>query len=120
MTKLNPDSIAAPLGLYTHAIAVDGPGRWLHVSGQVGVRPEHIPLQGEGTAMTASLQHIERLGDSSLLYVQIPGQAIATVKVEGSASLAAGSALTLRLQADQLHLFDSAGLACHRTVQLPE
>ena len=40
MTKLNPDSIAAPLGLYTHAIAVDGPGRWLHVSGQVGVRPD--------------------------------------------------------------------------------
>lgn len=40
MTLLNPPSIAAPLGLYTHAIAVDRPGRWLHVSGQVGVRPD--------------------------------------------------------------------------------
>ena len=108
------------VGGQTITVAVDARHLQAGASVQVGVRPEHIPLQGEGAAMTASLQHIERLGDSSLLYVQIPGQAIATVKVEGSASLAAGSALTLRLQADQLHLFDSAGLACHRTVQLPE
>jgi multiple sugar transport system ATP-binding protein len=108
------------VGGQTVTVAVDARHLEAGATVQVGVRPEHIPLQGEGTAVAASLQHIERLGDSSLLYVQIPGQAIATVKVEGSASLAAGSALTLRLQADQLHLFDSAGLACHRTVQLPE
>jgi multiple sugar transport system ATP-binding protein len=70
--------------------------------------------------VAAQLQHIERLGDSSLLYVQISGQPIATVKVEGSAAMAAGSALTLRLLPDQLHLFDSQGIACHRTVELPE
>lgn len=40
MTALNPPSIAAPLGLYSHAIVIDAPGRWLHVSGQVGVRPD--------------------------------------------------------------------------------
>jgi multiple sugar transport system ATP-binding protein len=89
---------------------------------QVGIRPEHIPLgaEGAGTGVTASLQHIERLGDASLLYVQIPGQPMATVKVEGSAALAAGSVLTLRLMPDQLHLFNSQGIACHRTVELPE
>ena len=108
------------VGGQTVKVAVDARHLEAGATVQVGVRPEHIPLQGEGATVAASLQHIERLGDSSLLYVQIPGQAIATVKVEGSASLAAGSALTLRLQADQLHLFDSAGLACHRTVQLPE
>jgi multiple sugar transport system ATP-binding protein len=86
---------------------------------QVGIRPEHIPVQGQGASLRAQLQHIERLGDSSLLYVQIAGQPIATVKVEGSASLAAGSDLTLYLMADQLHLFDHQGIACHRTVELP-
>ena len=45
---------------------------------------------------------------------------MATVKVEGSAALTAGSALTLRLIPDQMHLFDSQGIACHRTVELPE
>ena len=110
------------MGGQTISVAVDARHLKIGESVQVGVRPEHIPLgsEGAGTGVNASLQHIERLGDSSLLYVQIPGQAIATVKVEGSASLAAGSALTLRLMPDQLHLFDSRGIACHRTVELPE
>ena len=110
------------VGGQTISVAVDARHLQAGASVHVGIRPEHIPLgaEGAGTGVAASLQHIERLGDSSLLYVQIPGQPIATVKVEGSAALAAGSALTLRLQADQLHLFDSQGIACHRTVELPE
>ena len=110
------------VGGQTISVSVDARHLKAGESVQVGIRPEHIPLgsEGAGTGVAASLQHIERLGDSSLLYVQIPGQPIATVKVEGSASLAAGSALTLRLIPDQLHLFDSQGIACHRTVELPE
>ena len=90
-----------------------------------GERQYGITLLTEsGSGKTTAAEHfrdgIERLGDASLLYVQIPGQLMATVKVEGSAALAAGSALTLRLMPDQLHLFDSQGIACHRTVELPE
>jgi hypothetical protein len=47
------------------------------------------------------------------------GQAVATVKVEGSATTSAGTSLTLCLMPDQLHLFDSQGMACQRTVELP-
>jgi multiple sugar transport system ATP-binding protein len=123
-TLLSADASHASVdvGGQTIRVAVDARHLKTGESVQVGIRPEHIPLGGEGagTGVSASLQHIERLGDSSLLYVQIPGQPIATVKVEGSASLATGSALTLRLMPDQLHLFDSQGIACHRTVELPE
>ncbi len=35
--KLNPSTIAAPGGRYTHAIEVPPGARWLVVSGQVGV-----------------------------------------------------------------------------------
>jgi multiple sugar transport system ATP-binding protein len=110
------------VGGQTLTVSVDARHLKAGESVQVGIRPEHIPLctVGEGTGVAAQLQHIERLGDSSLLYVQIAGQPIATVKVEGSAAMAAGSALTLRLLPDQLHLFDSQGIACHRTVELPE
>ena len=110
------------VGGHTLTVAVDARHLNAGEAVQVGIRPEHIPLgaEGAGTAVTASLQHIERLGDASLLYVQIPGQPMATVKVEGSAALTAGSALTLRLIPDQMHLFDSQGIACHRTVELPE
>jgi multiple sugar transport system ATP-binding protein len=90
---------------------------------QLGIRPEHIPLTapGVGTKVTGHLQHIERLGDSSLLYVQMgEGQAVTTVKVEGSATTHAGTSLNLSLMPEQLHLFDSQGMACHRTVDLPQ
>ncbi|OYU68414.1 MAG: hypothetical protein CFE45_42900 [Burkholderiales bacterium PBB5] len=75
---------------------------------------------GEGTGLPATLLHVERLGDSSLLYVNVgAGFPTLTVKVEGSVSRPAGTALTLRLLPDQLHLFDAAGQACQRTVDLP-
>jgi multiple sugar transport system ATP-binding protein len=89
---------------------------------QIGVRPEHMAVadSGEGAALPASLLHVERLGDSSLLYVNVgPGLPTMTVKMDGSVSRAAGSALTLRLVPEALHLFDSAGQACVRTVELP-
>ena len=89
---------------------------------QLGIRPEHIPLTSAGTGsnVSAHLQHIERLGDSSLLYVQMgEGQAVTTVKVEGSASTHAGTSLNLCMMPDQMHLFDSQGMACQRTVELP-
>jgi multiple sugar transport system ATP-binding protein len=89
---------------------------------QLGIRPEHIPLtsSGAGSHVAGHLQHIERLGDSSLLYVQMgDGQAVTTVKVEGSATTVAGTSLNLCLLPDQMHLFDSQGMACRRTVELP-
>ena len=89
---------------------------------QIGVRPEHMAVadSGEGAALPATLLHVERLGDSSLLYVNVgPGLPTMTVKMDGSVSRAAGSALTLRLVPEALHLFDGAGQACGRTVDLP-
>jgi multiple sugar transport system ATP-binding protein len=89
---------------------------------QLGVRPEHMAVadSGEGAALAATLLHVERLGDSSLLYVNVgPGLPTMTVKMDGSVSRAAGSALTLRLLPAVLHLFDGAGQACERTVELP-
>lgn len=34
---IQPTGVAAPLGPYSHGVLVDAPGRWLHVSGQIGV-----------------------------------------------------------------------------------
>ena len=38
--KLNPANIAAPVGAYTHGVLAPAGGRWLHVSGQIGMRPD--------------------------------------------------------------------------------
>lgn len=52
--SLNPAQVAAPAGPYSHGILVTGPGRWLHVSGQIGVRPDGTLAAGvEAQAETA-------------------------------------------------------------------
>lgn len=40
MKRLNPASIAAPVGLYSHAVELPPEARCLHVSGQVGIAPD--------------------------------------------------------------------------------
>ncbi|MBK6854467.1 MAG: sn-glycerol-3-phosphate ABC transporter ATP-binding protein UgpC [Burkholderiales bacterium] len=89
----------------------------------LGVRPENLHLgeQGEGAGLPVKVRHVERLGDVSLLYVdyQAPDARQVTVRVEGSVRPAPGTGVTLRLLPEHLHLFDSSGLACARTVELP-
>ena len=36
----NPKSVAAPIGTYSHGIEAPANARWLHVAGQIGVRPD--------------------------------------------------------------------------------
>jgi enamine deaminase RidA (YjgF/YER057c/UK114 family) len=46
-TPRNPESVHAPLGPYTHQIALDAPGQVLVLSGQVGMAPDgQIPETG--------------------------------------------------------------------------
>jgi multiple sugar transport system ATP-binding protein len=91
---------------------------------KLGIRPEHIVVsdEGEGAGLPVTVKHVERLGDASLLYVDVGtgGPAVFTVRVEGSTRPQGGTRLTLRLLPNQLHLFDSSGQACKRTVDLPD
>lgn len=43
---IQPDGVAAPLGQYSHGVVASGPGRWLHIAGQVGVRPDGSLCEG--------------------------------------------------------------------------
>jgi enamine deaminase RidA (YjgF/YER057c/UK114 family) len=38
--KFNPPEIRAPIGSYTHGVSVPAGARTLHISGQIGVRPD--------------------------------------------------------------------------------
>jgi multiple sugar transport system ATP-binding protein len=111
------------MGGHTLTAAVDARHLKAGEAIQLGIRPEHVLLaqHGTGPAVNAQLQHIERLGDSSLLYVQATGQSsLSTVKVDGSVSMPAHTPLALHLLPEHLHVFDSQGLACARTVALPQ
>ncbi len=38
--NLNPPQMAAPAGMYSHGVLAPAAGQWLHVSGQIGLRPD--------------------------------------------------------------------------------
>lgn len=42
----NPSAVAAPASRYSHGIEVPANARWLHISGQVGVRPDGATAEG--------------------------------------------------------------------------
>jgi 2-iminobutanoate/2-iminopropanoate deaminase len=42
----NPPDIVKPYSRYSHGALVEGPARWLHISGQVGARPDGTLEQG--------------------------------------------------------------------------
>lgn len=39
-TLLNPGTVVAPAGPYSQGVVVEGPGRWMHIAGQVGIDRE--------------------------------------------------------------------------------
>ena len=90
----------------------------------LGVRPEHVRL-GQAVAdpsaagFKGQVVHVERLGESSLIYLQLAHGEALTVRVEGHTEQAVGQQASVLLQADVLHAFDADGLACTRTVKLP-
>ncbi len=88
----------------------------------LGIRPEHLLAgdSGEGSILHSSLRQMERLGDISLLYLDVaPDAPLATLRLEGHATQSPGANVTLRLRPEHCHLFDASGDAYRRTTQLP-
>jgi multiple sugar transport system ATP-binding protein len=88
----------------------------------IGIRPEHLlcGTEGEGSALPVKLRQMERLGNESLLYLDVaPDAPLATLRLEGHALHESGETIILRLRAEHCHLFDAKGQAFTRTVELP-
>ncbi|MDO4904344.1 MAG: sn-glycerol-3-phosphate ABC transporter ATP-binding protein UgpC [Lautropia sp.] len=88
---------------------------------RLGIRPERVQVvsqPGENT-ISGLIMHVERVGDSSYLYVETLGSSMFTVKVPNYAVQAVGQALHMQLPETHLHVFDDHEDACHRTVELP-
>jgi len=96
-------------------LAPDAPA-WL------GIRPEHMRLGAEEGAaqFEARVEHVERLGDASLVYARVAEAETSWVLKTDLPAPAPGSALTLSLRPQDLHLFDADGWACERTVEFAE
>ncbi|MBT9596321.1 MAG: sn-glycerol-3-phosphate ABC transporter ATP-binding protein UgpC [Vitreoscilla sp.] len=80
----------------------------------LGVRPEHLRLvdAGTGCALSGVVDMVEHLGDTSLLYVRLPGlDDPLALKLAASAALPLpGEAVRVSAEPNQLLAFDTQGL----------
>jgi multiple sugar transport system ATP-binding protein len=81
----------------------------------VGVRPEHVLLgQGAGRGVVS---HLEHLGETTQVYLQVPGQDALLLAKGGSPSLQLGDSVPFDLPSHQVHVFRADGDAVPRPAQ---
>jgi len=79
----------------------------------LGVRPEHLSTAGKGDAVKADVIFVETLGHATYAYLTA-GETPLTVLLPGDVRPSAGETLSLKVPADQAHLFDADGEAFAR------
>jgi len=94
------------------AVAVDVSGARPGDAVTLGVRPEHLALDGAG-GVAARVTFAETLGHATFAYADYGGTAL-TVQLPGDLRPAAGDTLRLSVPAGQAHLFDAFGAAFPR------
>jgi multiple sugar transport system ATP-binding protein len=78
----------------------------------LGVRPESLQRNAQGP-LAGSVEVVERLGDRTLLHVQLPDGSLVVADGRGVAEPEIGDTVRLAPQPGKLHLFDAEGRA-HR------
>ena len=57
--RWNPPGIAAPASRYSHAVLAEHAEQWLHLAGQVGVRPDGSVAEGLGAQVEQCLANVD-------------------------------------------------------------
>lgn len=79
---------------------------------RIGVRPESIEVSAPGPeGWCATIDFVERLGDTTLLYARLPDVAepLCIKLAQASVPWASGAKVSLRPTSGAIHLFDAAG-----------
>jgi sn-glycerol 3-phosphate transport system ATP-binding protein len=90
-------------------LAVNGPSEHAGQEVTLGIRPEHVACaRGEASAFPFAVEFVEALGADTLAHGYLgKSQLQLTVRLPGSARVAAGDALSLVAPSESLHLFDA-------------
>lgn len=81
----------------------------------LGIRPEHLALEGDGGRIATTAAFVETLGNATYAYVRHPDvEDTLTVQMSGDVRPTTGDALNLIVPAARAHLFDAEGEAFRR------
>ncbi|QYC11262.1 ABC transporter ATP-binding protein [Brevundimonas nasdae] len=96
-------------------IAVDASAARPGDRATLGVRPEHLVINGGGDALNAEVIFVETLGAATMAHLTHPSSdETLTVQLPGDVGANAGECLILHVTAHQAHLFDTEGRAFRR------
>ena len=81
----------------------------------LGIRPEHLSLDGPGESIHGRADFVETLGNATYAYVDIgEGHDSMTAQLAGSERPKSGDRLELKVPSDKAYLFDADGKAFQR------
>ncbi len=78
-------------------------------SATVGVRPEHIEISRVSGQMAGTVSHVEKLGGETLIYVNVAGQGLMTVRKFGEHNFEFNEAVQITPDANRAFHFDDLG-----------
>ncbi|MGF6175817.1 ABC transporter ATP-binding protein [Ensifer sp. 4252] len=81
----------------------------------LGVRPQHIAIEADGSGIPAKIKLVEALGSETVVHADVAGQKVLVV-APGQRDLAPGTDIHLSLSAAPLHLFNEKGLRLEHSV----
>ncbi len=76
----------------------------------MGVRPEHITISREKGQLPGTVSHVEKLGGETLVYANVAGHGLLTIRLFGEHDFAFDETVHLSPDATRAFHFDSAGL----------
>jgi multiple sugar transport system ATP-binding protein len=115
-------------GRVTVALAAGAEKLLAHVDGErlqrgqrvtLGVRPEHLRLNGDEQFIQCETVLSERLGEHSYIHADHPGGTL-IAKAPGDTLLGAGERIRVHVPPAACHLFDEQGVALRRSTFEPE
>ncbi|NVK40181.1 MAG: maltose/maltodextrin ABC transporter ATP-binding protein MalK [Oceanospirillaceae bacterium] len=102
------------------SIPVDSTGIDAGASVTLGIRPEHCLPAGQAEAsIEGAVRVAERLGDQTLVYLELDGIGPATLRLEGDVPVDDSAPQALGLDPNRCHLFREDGRACPRLYREP-
>lgn len=84
----------------------------------LGIRPEHVAIQGEAAAITGPIDVVEELGDEHLAYLRAADGTLVTARIPGAARIREGDQGRFHLPAAACYLFRADGAALPRPRQI--
>ena len=115
LTDLGADQITAQFaGQSTQNARVDANGHSTGASVEVGIRPDDLKLASDGAGFAVRVRVLERLGASTIVYGNLADDTPICAALDGLVKLQSGDQITLTVDPDAVHVFDTDGRALPR------